>query len=77
MLCHKTDDRDLSWTCVADYARQKRDHWIQERKSDPAVMVDIPQTPGPEELEKSGAMAADGLAEVLADATAQTQSTKA
>lgn len=27
---------------------------MSQRKSDPAVLVDIPQTPGAEELEKSG-----------------------
>ncbi|OQN99482.1 hypothetical protein B0A48_14460 [Cryoendolithus antarcticus] len=38
---------------------EKRDALLKERKSDPAVMVDIPQTPGAEELEKSGATAVE------------------
>ncbi|KAF2772044.1 hypothetical protein EJ03DRAFT_348856 [Teratosphaeria nubilosa] len=35
--------------------REKREQLISQRKSNPAVMVDIPQTPGADELEKSGA----------------------
>ncbi|EMC95305.1 hypothetical protein BAUCODRAFT_149308 [Baudoinia panamericana UAMH 10762] len=38
---------------------QKRAQLIHERQSDPAVLVDIPQTPGPQELEKSGATIPD------------------
>ncbi|KXL46532.1 hypothetical protein M433DRAFT_7364 [Acidomyces richmondensis BFW] len=34
--------------------RQKREELISRRLADPAVMVDIPQTPGPQELERSG-----------------------
>jgi len=34
---------------------QKRAQLHKERKNDPAVLVDIPQTPQAEELEKSGA----------------------
>ncbi|KAH9826248.1 hypothetical protein Tdes44962_MAKER03632 [Teratosphaeria destructans] len=35
--------------------REKREQLIIQRQSNPAVMVDIPQTPGADELEKSGA----------------------
>jgi len=35
--------------------RQRREELISSRKADPAVLVDIPQTPGAEELSISGA----------------------
>jgi hypothetical protein len=35
---------------------QNRERLISERKANPAVLVDIPQTPRPEELEQSGAL---------------------
>lgn len=39
---------------------QKRSQLINERKDDPAVLVDIPQVPGAAELEKSGATEEEG-----------------
>lgn len=33
---------------------------MSQRKSDPAVLVDIPQTPGADELEKSGEAVREG-----------------
>lgn len=42
---------------------QKRNQRLTQRKSDPAVLVDIPQTPGADELEKSGAPAEDVVVE--------------
>ncbi|KAF1819539.1 uncharacterized protein K489DRAFT_412848 [Dissoconium aciculare CBS 342.82] len=36
---------------------ENRERLISERKDNPAVLVDIPQTPRPEELEQSGALA--------------------
>ncbi|QIW95425.1 hypothetical protein AMS68_000943 [Peltaster fructicola] len=35
--------------------QKRRQRLISERKSDPAVLVDIPQLPGAEELASSGA----------------------
>lgn len=37
-------------------AGQKRQQLLMEKKSDPAVLVDIPKTPGAEELEKGASM---------------------
>ena len=34
---------------------QKKAQLLSQRQNDPAVMVELPQTPGPDELEKSGA----------------------
>lgn len=47
----------------ADNHSQKRNERLTQRKSDPAVLVDIPQTPGADELEKSGAPLQDVIAE--------------
>ncbi|KAK0904262.1 hypothetical protein LTR57_018793 [Friedmanniomyces endolithicus] len=40
--------------------REKRARLISERKEDPGVLVDIPQTPHAEEFEQAGAKVTDG-----------------
>ena len=42
---------------AANNVLQKRAQLIDERKDDPAVLVDIPQTPDADEFEVSGASA--------------------
>ncbi|KAK0269264.1 hypothetical protein LTR91_015004 [Friedmanniomyces endolithicus] len=40
--------------------REKRARLMSERKEDPGVLVDIPQTPHAEEFEQAGAKVTDG-----------------
>ncbi|KAK4498777.1 hypothetical protein PRZ48_009287 [Zasmidium cellare] len=44
--------------------RERRAKLILERKSNPAVLVDIPQAPAPDELERAGAGRDDGNSKI-------------
>jgi hypothetical protein len=56
--------------CMTDshwQVNQKRDQLLIERKSNPAVLVDIPQTPGADEIEVAGSISSEKrLSEVTA-----------
>lgn len=59
----------LRCTTSADIYSQRKEQLHSERKGDPAVLVDIPQTPGAEELAKSGAGILDEAGAQVARAT--------
>ncbi|TKA83747.1 hypothetical protein B0A55_00042 [Friedmanniomyces simplex] len=44
---------------ISPQEREKRAQLISERKDDPGVLVDIPQTPHADEFEQAGATATD------------------
>jgi hypothetical protein len=45
---------------LADRRDQKRKQLLLEKQSDPAVLVDIPKTPGADEIEKGQCRSDDG-----------------
>ncbi|WPH02534.1 Hypothetical protein R9X50_00539900 [Acrodontium crateriforme] len=46
--------------------QEKRAQLISERKGNPAVLVDIPQTPGPDQLERAVSSSADDETQIEA-----------